>query len=133
TGRRSRRTRRWAEWRFRWRRTRRVEGRRRTRWGRVVRNNCEAIFLPMNRMAFQARPLTLTLSPEGGRGQLTGGLGWRERGGPGSGVQCANFFGEFSPLPSGFPSPPRVSFPRRDVRFAKRGPPGEGTATERFS
>src|SRR5690242_8392783 len=31
-----------------------------------------------------------------------------------------------SPLPSGFPSPPRVGFPTRDVRFAQRGPRGEG-------
>src|SRR5581483_4573012 len=31
-----------------------------------------------------------------------------------------------SPFPNGFPSPPRVSFPRRDVRFAKCGPPFRG-------
>ena len=31
-----------------------------------------------------------------------------------------------SPQPSGFPSPPRVSFPKGDERFALRGPPGEG-------
>ena len=31
-----------------------------------------------------------------------------------------------SPQPSGFPSPPLVSGPKGDVRFAQRGPPGEG-------
>jgi hypothetical protein len=30
-----------------------------------------------------------------------------------------------SPLPKGFPSPPQVSFPRKEVRFAQRGPPME--------
>jgi len=28
-----------------------------------------------------------------------------------------------SPRPNGFPSPPQVSFPTRDERFALRGPP----------
>ena len=28
-----------------------------------------------------------------------------------------------SPRPNGFPSPPQVSFPKRDERFALRGPP----------
>src|SRR5581483_1697212 len=40
-----------------------------------------------------------------------------------------------SPFPNGFPSPPRVSFPRRDVRFAKRGPPwgrGDSFGNDRF-
>ena len=32
--------------------------------------------------------------------------------------------GAISPLPNGFPSPPRVSFPRRDKRSALRGLPG---------
>ncbi len=31
-----------------------------------------------------------------------------------------------SPQPNGFPSPPRVGYPRRVIRFAKRGPLGEG-------
>jgi hypothetical protein len=35
-----------------------------------------------------------------------------------------------SPRPSGFPSPPRVSFPRKDVRFAKCGPPEAERETE---
>jgi len=34
-----------------------------------------------------------------------------------------------SPRPNGFPSPPRVSFPTRDVHFANRGPQGEGDTT----
>jgi hypothetical protein len=41
-------------------------------------------------------------------------------------VQIANFlFGEFSPWPNGFPSPPQVGVPIMPNRFAERGPPGE--------
>ncbi len=36
-----------------------------------------------------------------------------------------------SPRPNGFPSPPRVSIPTRDVRCAKSGPPGEGVSLVR--
>ncbi len=37
-----------------------------------------------------------------------------------------------SPRPNGFPSPPQVSFPRGDVRFANRGPVlGRGSSFER--
>jgi hypothetical protein len=36
-----------------------------------------------------------------------------------------------SPRPNGFPSPPRISFPRRDERFALRGPPKAERETDR--
>jgi len=45
------------------------------------------------------------------------------------GLRTSQMSGERSPSPrpNGFPSPPQVSFPRGDVRFANRGPvPGRG-------
>ena len=75
------------------------------------------------------RPLDGARPPKGGTTNIGG---WFGREGPGKAEGAYRHL----TLPNGFPSPPPVSFPTRDVRFANCGPPqvcgGEGARSRRL-